>query len=119
MGPQRPRVGEHLDLGTFDVDVNATLVRAEMGKLVGTLRYMSPEQCRATGGKIDDRTDVYSLGIILFEMLTGARPFPDTDDDGFPQLDRPAQRLRERLPHARPCCRERYSIVRVPSGSGF
>jgi serine/threonine protein kinase len=49
-------------------------VRTRTGLVLGTPRYMSPEQCRG-GRDVDHRTDIYALGIILYEMICGVPPF--------------------------------------------
>lgn len=67
-----------LDFGVAritDADIAATTILTEPGRVVGTLRYMSPEQARGDADAIDLRTDVYSLGVILFELMTGQPPY--------------------------------------------
>jgi serine/threonine-protein kinase len=52
----------------------ATAVKTAAGVLLGTPHYMSPEACESKGD-VDHRTDIYALGVLLFQMMTGALPF--------------------------------------------
>ena len=55
-------------------NVLATM-QTNAGQIVGTLQYMSPEQCSGATDNIDVRTDVYALGVVLFELLSGELPY--------------------------------------------
>jgi tetratricopeptide (TPR) repeat protein len=58
-----------------DSDLALTTLQTEVGQLIGTLQYMSPEQCEAHPDAIDARSDVYALGVVLFELLVGRLPY--------------------------------------------
>ncbi len=58
-----------------NTDIAATTLRTNVGELVGTLQYMSPEQCDGETTKLDIRSDVYTLGIVLYELLTEKLPY--------------------------------------------
>ncbi len=75
----QPRV---LDFGVAratGAELLTTGDRTRTGQLVGTLSYMSPEQVAADPSALDQRSDVYTLGVILFELLAGKLPYPLKD----------------------------------------
>ncbi|MEM7249005.1 MAG: serine/threonine-protein kinase [Acidobacteriota bacterium] len=83
-----------LDFGVAkatDVDVANATMATSTGQIIGTVPYMSPEQVMGDLDRLDTRSDVYALGIILFELLAGHRPL-DLRGKSLPQM---AQLIRE------------------------
>jgi len=76
-----------LDFGiarACDSDVQMTTMHTDVGQVLGTLAYMSPEQASGDPAAIDTRSDVYALGVLLYELLAGRLPF-DLAQESLPE----------------------------------
>jgi len=90
-GTPAPRI---IDFGVAKATaqgLTAGTLFTRVGTIVGTPGYMSPEQADSAGADVDTRTDVYSLGVILYELLVGALPL----DFSTTPLDQVQHRLRD------------------------
>jgi serine/threonine protein kinase/tetratricopeptide (TPR) repeat protein len=65
-------------------DIALTTLQTDVGELIGTLQYMSPEQCAGDPGLLDRRADVYALGVVLYELVCQQLPY---DLDRTPVLE--------------------------------
>jgi non-specific serine/threonine protein kinase/serine/threonine-protein kinase len=108
-GPPTPKIIDFGVAKALDNRAAPTNGLTQFGQLVGTPEYMSPEQAALDGRPVDSRTDVYSLGVVLYELLAGGRPFErDTGPEAsFIDLCR---RIREEEP-------ERPSVRAMRSSS--
>jgi serine/threonine-protein kinase len=125
-----------LDFGVAKLLGDDKPIHTRTGNLLGTPAYMSPEQAR--GRAVDHRTDIYALGALFFEMLTGALPFPAKNTADMlsshlhtpppsprtrnstvpPELDRLVLAMMAKDPNARPTLSDVCGVIARLRGSG-
>jgi serine/threonine protein kinase len=90
--------GDHVYLTDFGLSKRTGTDDTRTAQLVGTVNYVAPEQIR--GQELTSRTDIYALGAVLFQMLTGRVPFPADSDEAkmWAHLSEPPPRASELRP---------------------
>ncbi len=102
-GPPTPKIIDFGVAKALDSGLRPERGLTQSGQLVGTPEYMSPEQAALDGRPVDTRTDVYSLGVVLYELITGERPFEREAGQDASLVDL-CHRIREQEPE-RPSAR--------------
>ncbi|MFG0326852.1 MAG: protein kinase [Phycisphaerales bacterium JB037] len=102
-GPGESRI-KVVDFGIARAtDARAGTLATVQGQIVGTIEYMSPEQVAGDPDRVDLRTDVYALGVVLFELLSGQLPHDFSSVSVFGgvkiKCDTPPRRLRDAAPN--------------------
>ena len=86
----------------FGLALDEQDVGGKSARVVGTYAYMSPEQARGEAYRVDGRSDIFSLGIVMYELLTGRRPFRGDSRELLDQIQtvnvRPLRQIDDRIP---------------------
>src|SRR6185503_96041 len=77
----RPHVSDFGLAKRMESSVDVTV----SGVIMGTASYMAPEQARGESKRVTTAADIFSLGVILYELISGRRPFPGETDDAIRQ----------------------------------
>ena len=91
---------DNIKVADFGLAILEEEQRKHAGEFAGTIAYCSPEQVRGEVHHLDGRSDIWSLGVILYELLTGRRPFggPSVTDEILHRPPKPPRQIDDKVP---------------------